>query len=92
MRVIDRERIAMARKRQGYTQRDLAALARCSQAAIGALETGAMTGCSKDLALTLAKWLDRDVRELFEARENTRVHRVTNSSGVRRKPLTAVAA
>lgn len=92
MKVLDRDRIAKARKRKGYTQRDLAALAKCSQAAIGALETGVMPGCSKDLALTLAKWLDRDVEELFEARDNTRLHRVTNGSGTTRRSSADIAA
>lgn len=91
MKVVDGERIAKARKRAGYTQYELAGLARCTQAAISGLETGAMRGCSKDLAETLCKWLDRDVEELFEAHASTRVHRVTNAAGSTRHSNGAAA-
>src|SRR5690606_39216331 len=72
MKVIDPEKIQRARKRAGFTQYDLAALTRCTQATISALETGAMRGCSQDLAEALAKWLDRDVEDLFEAHPGSR--------------------
>lgn len=81
MRVLDNERIAIARRRAGYTQYDLAALAKCTQATISALETGAMRGCSEDLAKVIAKWVNRDVEELFESHDGSRVHRVINASG-----------
>lgn len=80
MRVIDRNRLARARRRRSFTQRDLATLCRCTQSSISALETGAMTGCSEDLAALLAKWLDLDVEDLFERHEHTRIHRVTNAA------------
>lgn len=80
MKVIDPARIRLARRRRKFTQYDLAALCRCTQGAISALETGAMTGCSEDLAKHIAKFLDRDMEELFERHESTRVHRVTNAS------------
>lgn len=91
MRVKDPALVAKARKRKNYTQYDLAALAKCTQAAISALETGTMRGCSKDLAEAIAKWVDRDVEELFEAHEGSRVQRVTNAAGSTRRK-SAVAA
>ena len=84
MKVINREAIARARKRQGYSQRNLAALCECTQAAISAIETGAMENTSKPLALSLAKWLDRDVEELFTEMSTSLDHRVTNAAGSRR--------
>lgn len=81
MRVINPEAIKRARKRSGYSQYDLAALARCTQATISALETGAMRGCSEDLATSIAKWVDRDVEDLFERHDGSRAHRVTNAAG-----------
>lgn len=47
MRVKDPESLIHARKRKGYSQRNLAALCGCTQAAISALETGTMRGCSE---------------------------------------------
>lgn len=89
MRVIDPKRISTARKRQGFTQYDLAALAKCTQAAISGLETGNMRGCSEDLAKVVAKWLDRDVEELFERHDGSRLHRVTNAAGSTRQDVAA---
>ncbi len=85
MRVLENKTLVTARKRAGYTQYDLAALAKCTQATISALETGAMRGCSEDLAKTIAKWLDRDVEELFERHDGSRLQRVTNASGSTRR-------
>lgn len=89
MRVIDPDRIRRARKRAGYTQYDLAALARCTQAAISGLETGAMRGCSEDLAKAICKWIDRDEEELFERHDGSRVQRVTNAAGSTRQKQVA---
>ncbi len=89
MRVIDPERIARARRRRGYTQRNLAALANCTQAAISGLETGTMRGCSDDLARTIAKWLELDVEDLFEAHAGSRVGRVMNAAGSKRQGAAA---
>jgi transcriptional regulator with XRE-family HTH domain len=84
MRVKDPETIRDARVAAGYTQRNLAALARCSQATISAIERGEMRGCSKDLANELCKWLKRTERELFISEPGSRVGRVTNASGSKR--------
>lgn len=83
MKVIDKDRIAKARRRAGYTQYQLAALCQCTQAAISGLETGHMKRCSEDLAKAVAKWVDRDVEELFEAHDGSRVQRVTNALGTK---------
>lgn len=91
MKVIDPQRIVSARRRRKFSQYDLAALCRCTQAAISALETGTMSGCSEDLAKQLAKFLDRDVEDLFERRESSRVHRVTNALGSTRPTETEEA-
>lgn len=89
MRIKDRQTIRDARLAAGYTQYDLAALCRCTQATISALETGVMTGCSESLAKDLAKWLKRTERELFIRTEGSRVPRVTNASGSRRQAVAA---
>ena len=80
MRVRDGSQIARARRQAGYTQYDLAALAHCTQATISALETGAMRGCTIELAHTIAKWVHRDVEELFEEQLGSRTLRVTNAA------------
>lgn len=86
MEVVDQDRLAIARRRAGFTQRELAALCRCTQAAISGLETGAMKRCSEDLAKAIARWVDRDVEELFERRDDSRLRRVTNAAGSTRQP------
>lgn len=91
MKVIDGEKLAMVRKRFNYTQYDLAALARCTQATISGLETGNMKGCSEDLAQVICKWLERDVSELFEKHDGSRAHRVTNAAGSKRQVAKAAA-
>lgn len=72
--------IRSGRKSQGYSQRDLAALCRCTQAAISALETGKMAQCSDDLARTICHWIKRDLEEVFETPEETRAPSVTIGS------------
>lgn len=85
MRPKDREAMKRARLRAGYTQRNLAALCECTQAAISGLETGAMLNCTEDLARVICKWLDRDMEDLFEKRPGSRVQRVTNAAGSKRQ-------
>lgn len=93
MKVKDPITIRDARLTAGYTQRNLAALCRCSQAAISAIERGEMRGVSDDLADDLAKWLKRTRRELFiETPGAAPVARVTNAAGSRRQAREAVAA
>lgn len=85
MKVTNPAGMKRARKRAGYTQYDLAALTRCTQATISALETGAMRGCSEDLAQSICKWIKLDIEDLFERHEGSRVHRVTNAAGAARQ-------
>lgn len=89
MRPINREWLAKRRKEAGFTQRELAMLCKCTQAAISGLETGAMVNCSEDLAKQISKRLGRDVEELFVAHEGARVHRVTNAHGTKRQKVEA---
>lgn len=89
MRIKDPETIRDARVTAGYTQRNLAALARCSQATISAIERGEMRGCSEDLARELSKWLKRTERELFVREGVSRVARVTNAAGSKRTKVAA---
>lgn len=84
MRPKDREAMKRARIRAGYTQRNLAALCSCTQAAISGLETGAQLNASEDLAKQICKWLDRDMEDLFEKRPGSRMERVTNAAGFKR--------
>lgn len=65
MRVKDGETIREARISHGYTQRNLAHLCRCSQAAIWKIENGQLTTVSEDLGKQLAKWLGLTERALF---------------------------
>lgn len=69
MRPINRERLAKRRKEAGFTQRELAMLCKCTQAAISGLETGNMKNCTPDLAKAIAARLGRDVEELFTSHE-----------------------
>lgn len=66
MKVKDRHLIRELRKERGITQRQMAVLAKTSQATISSIETGALTNISVDLGVHLAKWLDRRPRELFD--------------------------
>ena len=65
MRVKDPLAIRRARKARGFSQRDLAALCKCTQAAISALETGSMKSCSEDLARIICRRVERDLEDLF---------------------------
>lgn len=65
MRVKDPAAIRRARKARGFSQRDLAALCKCTQAAISALETGTMKTCSADLAKIICRRVERDLEDLF---------------------------
>lgn len=85
MRRKDPQALRRARKRARLTQRELAFLARCSQATIYLLEKDGPTGmdtCSDDLAIAICDRLHVDVEDLFEERPNSSRPRV---SDVRRK-------
>lgn len=85
MRPINRERLARRRAEAGFTQRELAMLCKCTQAAISALETGAMANCSADLAKQIARRLDRDLEELFTSHDGSRVTNVTTEANSTRR-------
>lgn len=89
MRVKDPTNFREVRESHGYTQRDLAGLAHCSQATISAIERGEMKGCSEDLAAEFVKWLRRTERELFIREDGSRVARVTNAAGSKRQKVAA---
>ena len=87
MRVRDPERLRQARIDAGYSQRNLAALAYCTQATISGLETGSLGSTSLDLAVTIARWLRVDVDTLFDDPEPGKTERKTrqlNALGSRR--------
>jgi transcriptional regulator with XRE-family HTH domain len=88
MRIKDPETIKEARLSKGYTQRNLADLSRCSQAAIWQIENGVLTSVSEDLAQQLCKWLGLTGRALF-IRGEIRTHAVT--TGARRTRQSAAA-
>lgn len=77
MKVKDPLPLKKGREAQGYSQRDLAALCRCTQAAISALETGDMKSCSDDLARTSCRWIKRDLEEVSVAPAPSSVPRMT---------------
>ena len=83
MQVRDRDLIAELRREAGLTQRQLATLAKCSQATISAIETGKLTTISEDLGAHLSHWLDRRPRELFDKFSDDRVSAVKVVNEVR---------
>jgi DNA-binding XRE family transcriptional regulator len=85
-----------ARKRARLTQRELAYLARCSQATIYLLEKdgpGALETVSDELAISVCDRLHIDVEDVFEARTAPSRPRVSNGrSRTSQQTETAVAA
>lgn len=71
MQVKDRSELRRAREFERYTQRDLAALCRCSQTTIYLLEKGEMRTLSDRLALSIAGRLRRPVESLFVPKVTT---------------------
>lgn len=85
----DIEILVGRRKKEGLTQRQLATLCKCSQAAISALENGKLKTCSVQLATQISKCLKRDVEELFLRHEDARLPRMTNAAGSKRQLVAA---
>lgn len=73
VQVKDAQLIKELRQEKGLNQRQLATLAKCSQAAISAIETGKLKNISEDLGAHIAHWLDRRPRELFDKFDDERV-------------------
>ena len=65
MKITNPRRIALARRKRGYTQADLAALVGCTQQYISMLEGGVDTDCSERLALAICKRLDIELEDAF---------------------------
>lgn len=89
MKVKDPLPMRKGREAQGYSQRDLAALCRCTQAAISALETGTMKSCSEDLARTICKWIKRDLEEVFIVTSDSPAPTVTTGTRTTRTRIAA---
>ena len=89
MRPLSGEKLKRRRLARGFTQYEMAALCKCSQAAISGLETGNLKQCSEDLARVMCKWLGRDIDELFVVSPTSRKERVTNAKGVKHAPAVA---
>ncbi|MCG7424651.1 helix-turn-helix domain-containing protein [Kocuria rhizophila] len=89
MRPINPEQLRRRRLASGFTQYELAALCKCSQAAISGLETGNLKQCSEDLARVMCKWLGRDMDELFVVSPTSSKTRVLNAKGVKHAPAMA---
>lgn len=80
MYVIDPGKLQRRRKSKGLTQGQLAIFARCTQQYVSLLESGRDRDCSEDIALRMAKALDIDLEDYFEAREVSRVEPVATPS------------
>lgn len=80
MIVIDPGKLQRRRKAKGLTQGQLAIFARCTQQYISLLESGRDRDCSEDIALRVAKALDIDLEDYFEARESSRIGAVATAS------------
>ena len=90
MKVKNPQRIRKARTDAGYSQRNLAALCGCSQAAISLIERGTTRTVSKALAESLCKWLKRPSSELFtETTDAASVQSVTTAAGSKRQEVAA---
>jgi transcriptional regulator with XRE-family HTH domain len=93
MQVPDPELLREIREEKGLSQRQLATLSKCSQAAISAIETGKLKTISEDLGAHIARWLGRRPRELFDRFDDERVAAlmVAHDSRAKRQRRTAVA-
>ena len=97
MQVRDPQLIKELRQERGLTQSQMAALCKCSQGAISAIETGKLDNISLDLGGYIAKWLERRPRELFdqfddsELAERDMANSVRNAGRIKRA-RTVVAA
>ncbi|GAB3621212.1 hypothetical protein GCM10027417_24730 [Glutamicibacter endophyticus] len=69
MRVKYPDALRRRRLNRQYTQRELGFLAKCSHAAIGALEAGRKKTCSEKLALLICARLRVDWEGYFELEE-----------------------
>lgn len=80
MFVKDPSKLRIRRRAKGLTQAQIAVFGRCTQQYISKLESGSDRDCSEDIALRIAKALDVDVEDYFEAREVIRTPVVATAS------------
>lgn len=85
MQIRDPELIKEIRQDLGMNQRQLATLAKCTQATISAIETGKLKTISEDLGAHIAKWLGRRPRELFDKFNDERVDALITAHDTRAK-------
>lgn len=85
MYVVDPGKLRRRRKSKGLSQNQVAVLSRCTQQYVSILESGRDRDCSEDIALRIAKALDVDVEDYFEAREVVRIPAVATDSRESRK-------
>lgn len=92
MRRKDPQALKRARKRQNFTQKELALLVGCSQTMIYLLEKPGPRGidtCSDELAKAISARLHVDVEDLFEHRESPSRRPVSNVQATVRQSATA---
>lgn len=82
MKVISGPVIRRHRLRKDLTQRQLAYLVGKTQTTIYLIESGQMSTVTEKLALDIAKRLDLPWEDLFEAREASRVSRMTTDARI----------
>lgn len=82
MRTVDPAKLRRARKKAGYTQDDLARLARISQQYVSMLETGVDRDCSEDVAERICRRLDVDLEDYFTPIPTSSMSAVTTVSRV----------
>lgn len=85
MQVIDGAKIRRKRVRLHLSQRQLAYLAKCSQATISLVERDELKTISEDLALEIAYRLNADWEDLFVQREVSGVRRMAHGASSARQ-------
>jgi DNA-binding XRE family transcriptional regulator len=82
MKLRDRARLRRERRRNNYTQTDLANLVGIAQQYISAMETGTDLDCSERVAEKICRYLDIELEDLFEPGKRFRTPEVTSNSRV----------
>lgn len=80
MFVIDPGKLRRRRRDKGLSQKQLAALAGCTQQYISLMEKGTDLDCSEKIAEQICRWLDVDREDYFEERELIRNPRIATPS------------
>lgn len=82
MKVKDASKLKRRRRDRHLTQVQLAALVGVTQQYISALETGGDQDCSQKVAEKIARWLDVDREDYFDARVVVSTPSITTDSRV----------